>query len=329
MAQQTSATIESLWAWLSSQNGFFFQEPRLAAAAAAVQPFTQDAEHAKYNELGILIKNAVSRLPGRQIPPSQMTKSGVLTLLQPSLAFAASFAVGVVALATLCRKMNLGTLITNVFRGSIIIHFRLTVTLDSAMTALQGYDWLAALQLDGTMEREIGLGPLHFELENCVDDSLPLLLHQQRSNFEQANIKLCGGLAVLKPEYTAKEVEMVSSAAVTIAVQVHARDTGQAAHGILDKQTDAHFSSVKSKSENLDELDAQLKDMNRHMSAMSPITPLTAQKHTPIKASLGGSTANPLPQVRSFPTKKQDNMPPGWIRCCDVEGKRGFVTLRS
>jgi hypothetical protein len=66
----------------------------------------------------------------------------------------------------------------------------------SRISALEGYDLLTTLQKDGNLEREIGLGPLRFELEDCIDDSLPMLcnsstafLNKQTVSSLTANLK--------------------------------------------------------------------------------------------------------------------------------------------
>lgn len=148
--------------------------------------------------------------------PPKFTQGSILTVIKKSKGafdFAASYAVAAVAIERFCRRMNLGILITNVQNpdaGSIVIHFRLMIIPKSRMTTLAGYAQLEAWFKDGTMKTELDLGDLRFTSEDCIDDSLPLLLHQQRCNFEYMNEKF-RHFVQLKPAYTAEELNSILS----------------------------------------------------------------------------------------------------------------------
>jgi hypothetical protein len=86
------------------------------------------------------------------------------------------------ALLAVCSRMNMIGIVTDVRHDCIIVH--LMITPESTISTHQGYKKLEASFRDGTLERDLDLGPLRFEVEDCIDDSLLMLLHQQRCNFE-------------------------------------------------------------------------------------------------------------------------------------------------
>jgi hypothetical protein len=201
-------TAAILLQWFSGFNGVLLGERRdLAAAAAAQDPNLPQLEGAEYDQLFKKIEVTVRKVPRTRIQPRTRTQGGIITILNSSIKFFAGAALGMAALSAVCSRMNMFRVVTNVRQGSIIIHFRLVTTLESAISMRAGYDQLAEWHKDGTLERDFGLGPLRFELEDCVDDSLPMLLHQQRCNFEKFN-KQSGDSLQLKPEYTSEELRV-------------------------------------------------------------------------------------------------------------------------
>jgi hypothetical protein len=201
-------TAAVLLQWFSGLNGVLFGNRRdLAAAAAAQDPNLPQLEGAEYDRLFKKVEVAVRKVPRSRIQPRPRTQGGIITILNSSIKLIAGAALGMAALSAVCSRMNMFRIVTNVRQGSIIIHFRLVTTLESVISERAGYDQLAKRHKDGTLERDFGLGPLRFELEDCVDYSLPMLLHEQRCNFEKFN-KQSGESLQLKPEYTSEELRM-------------------------------------------------------------------------------------------------------------------------
>lgn len=206
---------------LKARNGVLFQDAALAAAARAAAPQVLDRDNVKVKcqklRDALVSRDALPSNPlllPTPLPlplppplPPKRTQSGILTILnENSGAFCATFAVALDAVTMLCRTMSLDVFATNACSGSVVIHFRLMITSHSRMTTSAGYDQLAAWYSDGTMERDLKLGPLRFELEDCDDGSLPLLLHQQQCNFEELNRQFRGAIQ-LKPSYSAEEMQ--------------------------------------------------------------------------------------------------------------------------
>jgi hypothetical protein len=190
--------LGTVWAGLKSHNGFLFEDPALqqavAAAAAGVAPAHARAQTLDTRNVQLrcqqirdaLVKHAVPSITYQPPPPLQMTRGGVLTILNAPFA-KDIVAEAIFALSNFCAGLGFDSLVTSVHAGSVIIHFRLVITRHSHTTTLAGYDALERLHADGTMERQLGLGSVLFALEYCIDESLPMLLHQQRCNFEELN----------------------------------------------------------------------------------------------------------------------------------------------
>jgi hypothetical protein len=192
-APKADATVADVWHWFSTTQPYLFADSQLEAAAATHQADLRQLEAAKYNELCLRIKSASDAVPRPPMQPFGTTRGGRLSILNHDLGIIAGFAMGSAALFTVCSRMGFGALITNVRAGSIVMHFRLTITTKSTMALCQGYDRLQAWYDDGSLEHELGLGPLRFELEDCVDDSLIMLSHQQRCNLHDIDSKLAHG----------------------------------------------------------------------------------------------------------------------------------------
>jgi hypothetical protein len=206
VVEHANVTVATMWQWFSTRNAFVFSDPELAEAARVNDPNLSHSEGVKFDQLCKAIEVAVGEVPRCPIQPLIMTQAGRLTILNDTVNWLAGAALGAAALLNTCSRFSMSRIITNVRRGSIIIHFRLATTPESTFTTQQGYDQLEAWYRDGTLERDVGLGPLRFELEDCVDDSLPMLLHQQRFHFDQVNKQLPESLQ-LKPEYSSTEIE--------------------------------------------------------------------------------------------------------------------------
>ncbi len=183
-AQKTDAAVADLWNWFSTKQAYVFTDLQLEAATTAHQADLHQLEDAKYSEICVKIKSASSAVSRPPIQPCSQTRGGCLTILNRDLGIIAGFAVGTAALLQLCSRMNFGALITNVRAGSVVIHFRLTITTKSTMAVCQGYDQLKAWYDDGSLELELGLGQIRFDLEVCVDDSMLMLCHRLRCNSE-------------------------------------------------------------------------------------------------------------------------------------------------
>ncbi len=192
-AEKADATVADVWHWFSTRQAYLFTDSQLQAAAATHQADLLQLEAAKYNELCLRIKSASDAVPRPPMQSFGTTRGGRLSILNHDLGIIAGFAMGSAALFTVCSRLGFGALITNVRTDSIVIHFRLTITTKSTMALCQGYDRLQAWHDDGSLQHELGLGPLRFELEDCVDDSLLMLSHQQRCNLHDIDSKLAHG----------------------------------------------------------------------------------------------------------------------------------------
>lgn len=206
--EQANVAVADIWRWFSTRNSFLFSDPQLAQAAAANDPNLFQSEVVKYNQLFKAIEIAVGEVPRSPIQSPKITKGGRLTILNDAMNWLAGAALGMAALLSACSRMNMARIVTNVRRGSIIIHFRLVITPESTLTTRQGYDQLEEWYRDGSLEKELGLGPIRFELEDCFDESLLMLLHQQRCNFDAMTKKHLVGSAQLKPEYSSEELQL-------------------------------------------------------------------------------------------------------------------------
>jgi hypothetical protein len=204
----SDVTVAELWEWFRQRNAFLFSDTQLAAATVANDPDLPHLERAKYDQLCQCIVTALGNVPRCPIQPLQMTQGGCLTITNSIVGWSAVAAVATGALLAVCSRMNMIGFVTNIRRGSVIIHFRLMITPDSTITTRQGYDQLETMQRDGSLELELEVGPVLFEIEDCVDDSPLMLLHQQRCNYEAVNRQL-GKSLQLKPDYTSEELRIL------------------------------------------------------------------------------------------------------------------------
>jgi hypothetical protein len=232
--------LGTLWACIKARNGFKFEDADLSqAASVASQQQTAAFPVQALDERNVrikcqkfcddLIRRTLASITWQPPPPPQTTRAGVLSILRGSFV-TETLAQSIFALSNFCSGLGFKSLITNIRAGSIIIRFQLLMTQNSTFTTRAGYDMLQRQHENGTLERELGLGPLKFELENCADDPLPLLLHKQRYHFEELIVQ-CIGNVQLKPEYSAQDIAV----AVKIKPEYSAHDVVTMSSGIQNR----------------------------------------------------------------------------------------------